>query len=137
MSILWTLLAGLVRFWSMTAHRSAARWAARSTEAGKKLDTLTTAPKGETQPAAMLRIISASDTMRTLNRAEAKYTRKQQLAERLDRIHGWLSRPRTLAGWVAGVTALPATAGVAWLGGVDVPGLLVWAGEQLQALTPQ
>jgi hypothetical protein len=134
MSILWTLLSAFVRFWAWTAHRSATKWGDLHTKFTREFeDTCRKDTKGTEAHAkkqrSLMRLMDAQE------RAGHKWERKRVVAAHLEGIHNWLSRPRTIVGWIAGATALPATAGAAWLSGIDVPAWVIWAGTQLQRFT--
>lgn len=123
MMTLWTLLAAVVRLWAWTCHRSAAAWADYHTAAAK---AATTAAAGKVKDLAeqLKRDRKALRFLDEAERAEAKADRKAALADRLTRWHGWLSRPRTLAGGVAGAATVPGVLVGLTVGGVDVPELL-------------
>lgn len=134
MLTIWTLLAVVVRAWTWLVCRSADRWeleygrrALAATKAAQtKPGTGRLIPTDEQQIERMRFLAPLFDRR---DQAAAKWERKKHKAEKLARWHHWLTKPRTIAGGVAGALTVPGILVGLTAYGVDVPGVLVTAAE--------
>lgn len=137
---LWTLVAVVVRGWMWSVCRSADRWeaeyerramaAARATEQKPGNGTRTLFTEAE----QIERFRSLAPLFERRDKAAAKWERKRHKAERLGRAFAWLTKPRTLAGGVAGAITVPGVLVAMTAGGIDVPGVLVQAAAFVRSL---
>ena len=138
MLTIWTLLALVVRGWTWLVCRSADRWeleyGRRSVAASKaaqlKPGTGRLVTSDEQQVERMRFLAPLFDRR---DQAAAKWERRKHKAERLARWHHWLTKPRTLAGGLAGALTVPGVLVGLTAYGVDVPGVLTTAAEWVRA----